>query len=127
LGPDVNYEMLEDVIRDRCIDIQTSMPDDIRFIDSLKLAYLIFPSIPVATKIYESLNGNIYINGNYYKIDYTPNLANNHYMNPNQNKTSITYITNFSDSSAYTTAMETTVHEDWICEFVLDLFKIVYL
>ena len=111
--------MLEEVIRDRCLDIQTSMPDDIRLIDSLRVAYLIFPSIPVATKVYEKLNGSIYINNQNYKIDYTPNLANNHYMNPNQNKTSITYITNISDSSSYTTAMETTVHEDWICEFVL--------
>lgn len=114
--------MLEDVVRDRCLDIQTSMPDDIRLIESLKVAYLIFPSIPVATKVIENLKGQIYVNGNYYKIDYTPNLANNHYMNPNQNKTSITYITNISDSSAYTTAMETTVHEDWICEFVLDSY-----
>lgn len=122
LGPDVNLEMLEDTVRDRCLEIQTSMPDDIRFIESLRTAYLIFPSIPVATKVYESLNGFILINNKNYKIDYTPNLANNHYMNPNQNKTSITYITNISDSSAYTTAMETTVHEDWICEFVLDSY-----
>ncbi len=114
--------MLEDVVRDRCLEIQTSMPDDIRLIESLGSAYLIFPSIPVATKVYESLNGLIFINGKNYKIDYTPNLANNHYMNHNQNKTSITYITNISDSSAYTTAMETTVHEDWICEFVLDSY-----
>jgi len=125
LGPDVNLQMLEDVVRDRCLDIQTSMPEDIRYIESLRVAYLIFPSIPVATKVFESLNGIIYINGNYYTIDYTPNLANNHYMNPNQNKTSITYITNISDSSAYTTAMETTVHEDWICEFVLVSFLII--
>lgn len=98
------------------------MPEDIRFIESLNLAYIIFPSIPVATKVFESFNGFILINGHNYKIDFTPNLANNHLISQNQNKTSITYITNYNDNSAYTTAMETTVHEDWICEFVLCLF-----
>jgi len=95
------------------------MPEDIRYIESLNIAYIIFPSIPVATKVYENLMwGKILINGHYYNIDFTPNLANNHLNNQNSNKTSITYITNYNDSSAYTTAMETTVHEDWICEFV---------
>ena len=103
------------------------MPEDIRYLESLNIAYIIFPSIPVATKVYEGLNGNLLVNGHTYEIDYSPNLANNHFMNQNQNKTSVTYITNYKDSSAYTTAMETTVHEDWICEFVLCLFKIVYL
>ncbi len=122
-------EILEDTIRNFCINFQTSMPEDIRFIESLNIAYIIFPSIPVATKVYESLNGNILINGHNYIMDFTPNLANNYLSNQNQNKTSITYITNYNDNSAYTTAMETTVHEDWICEFVfvsISLFILLY-
>jgi hypothetical protein len=117
LGPDINLSILEDVIREICLELQTSMPDDIRFIESIRVAYVIFPSIPAATKVYESLGGFLSINGNSYEIDYTPNVSNNVY-NPNPNKTSITYITSVSDYNAYTTALETTVHEDWICEFV---------
>jgi len=116
LGPDINLNVLEEVFNEKCIQIQTSMPEDIRFLESLRVAYVIFPSIPVATKLYESSGGVIYINGNNYKLEFTPNL-NNYVTNPATNK-SITYITNVSEFSPYTTAMETTVHEDWICEFV---------
>lgn len=70
------------------------------------------------TYIIQSLNGTIHINGHYYEVDYTPNVSSNYYNNPNQNKTSVTYITNISDHQSYTTSMETTVHEDWICEYV---------
>jgi hypothetical protein len=122
LGPDIHLNILEDVFREKCLELQTSMPEDIRFIESIRVAYVIFPSIPSATKVYESIGGSIYINGNYYSIDFTPNVSNNIY-NPNPNKTSITYITSVSDYNAYTTAMETTVHEDWICEFVIYLLK----
>ena len=117
LGPDISQSILEDVIREKCLIQQTSMPEDIRFLESIRVAYVIFPSIPAATKIYESLMGSIYINGNNYLIDFTPNFSNNY--TPTQNKSSVTYITSVNDNSAYTTSMETTVHEDWICEIVL--------
>jgi hypothetical protein len=69
------------------------------------------------------LGGSILINGHYYKIDFTPNniVNQNNNNNLNPNKTSITYITNVSDYNNYTTAMETTVHEDWICEYVCNI------
>jgi hypothetical protein len=119
LGPDVNLNILEDVFREKCLDLQTSMPDDIKFLESMRSAYIIFPSIPVATKIYESTLGKIYINANYYELVFTPNFASNSnpYI-PSQNKSSLTYVTSLNDNSQYTTSMETTVHEDWICEFV---------
>jgi hypothetical protein len=116
LGPDVNLSILDDVIRDKCLELQTSMPEDIRFMESIHLAFVVMPSIPAATKLYECLRGSIYINGNYYPLKYTPNLTSN--SSVNQNKTSTTYITSLNENSAYTTSMETTVHEDWICEFV---------
>lgn len=116
LGPDIDLNVLEEVFNEKCLQLQTSMPEDFRFIESLRVAYIIFPSIPVATKIYESSGGTIHINGNIYKLDFTPNL-NNYNTHQTTNK-SITYITNVSEYSPYTTAMETTVHEDWICEFV---------
>jgi hypothetical protein len=58
------------------------------------------------------------INGHYYKVDYTPNVSNLNSAQLSQNTTSITYITNISEKNSITTAMETTVHEDWICEYV---------
>jgi hypothetical protein len=117
LGPDINLNVLEEVFNEKCMQLQTSMPEDIRFLESLRVAYVIFPSIPVATKVYESSGGSIYMNGNIYKLDFTPNF-NNYNINQTTNK-SITYITNVSEYSPYTTAMETTVHEDWMCEFVI--------
>ena len=115
LGPYINLTVLEEVFNEKCMQLQTSMPEDIRFLESLRAAYVIFPSIPVAVKVYESTGGVIYINGNNYRMEYTPNFNNN--FNHTTNK-SITYIRNTSESSPFTTAMETTVHEDWICEFV---------
>jgi hypothetical protein len=119
LGPDINLSILEDIFREKCLDLQTSMPEDIRFLESIRSAYIIFPSIPAATIIFESTLGKILINGNYYNLDFTPNFSNNNnpYI-PSQNRPSLTYVTSVNDNSSFTTSMETTVHEDWICEFV---------
>jgi hypothetical protein len=119
LGPYINLTVLEEVFNEKCIQLQTSMPEDIRFLESLRAAYIIFPSIPVAAKVYESTGGVIYINGNNYKIEYTPNYTSN--IHNQTSSKSITYLKNASDYSPFTTAMETTVHEDWICEFVIFL------
>jgi len=62
------------------------MPEDVHLIESLRVAYIVFPSVQAAAKIFEVK--------------------------------SITYITNITDHNTYTTAMETTVHEDWICDYV---------
>ena len=88
------------------------MPEDIRFIESLNLAYIIFPSISVAMKLFEKLNGKIIINGSPYNLSYTPNT-----QQINNNRESITYVTHLIDNNSYTTSMETTVHEDWYCEY----------
>ena len=117
LGPGINLSIIEDVFSEKCLELQTSMPEDYRFIDSLRVAYVIFPSTSAAAKIYEILGGLIYINGNNYSMDFTPNLSSNN-LTQNLNKTSVTYVTSVTDKSALTTSMETTVHEDWICEFV---------
>ena len=53
LGIDINLSILEDVFREKCLDLQTSMPDEIRFLESLRVAYVSFPSIPVSTKIFQ--------------------------------------------------------------------------
>lgn len=123
LGPDINLNSLEEVLQEKCLQLQTSMPEDIRFMESIRVAFIVMPSIPAATKLYESLGGCIYLNGNYYRFNYTPNLTNN--SNIQQNKTSTTYITSLNENSTYTTSMETTVHEDWICEFVKNLIILV--
>jgi RNA recognition motif-containing protein len=112
LGPDINNEILEDIFREKCLEAETSMPEDIRFIESLNLAYIIFPSISVAMKLYEKLNGKIIINGSPYNLSYTPNT-----QQINNNRESITYVTHLIDNNSYTTSMETTVHEDWYCEY----------
>ena len=112
LGPDINNEILEDIFREKCLEAETSMPEDIRFIESLNLAYIIFPSISVAMKLFEKLNGKIIINGSPYNLSYTPNT-----QQINNNRESITYVTHLIDNNSYTTSMETTVHEDWYCEY----------
>jgi hypothetical protein len=58
-----------------------------------------------------------------YKINFTPNINVNQINSANQPKT-ITYITNVTENQSYTTAMETTVHEDWICELVIFYNKV---
>jgi len=114
LGLEVTTSVIEDVIREKCLSFETSMPEDVHLIESLRVAYVVFPSVQAATKIFEGLSGTININGNYYSIVFTPNVKNSA---NDSNKTSITYITNITDHNTYTTAMETTVHEDWICDY----------
>ncbi len=117
LGLDINKSIVEDVINDRCLLLQTSMPEDIKLISAIRVAYIIFPSIQAASKVLESFCGLIPINGNNYEINYTPSFSN--INNPNVAKPSTTYITSLnSDNSQYTTSMETIVHEDWICDYV---------
>lgn len=112
LGPDISKDILEDIFREKCISFHTSMPDDIIQVPDLRIAYVIFPSISVCMHVFESLQGKIYINGNFYLLSYTPNLQQN------PTKESITYVTHLTDSNAFTTSMETIVHEDWFCEYV---------
>lgn len=112
LGPDINKDILEDIFREKCLDCHTSMPDNIIQVPDLRIAYVIFPSISVCMHVYESLQGRILINGNFYILSYTPNLQQN------ASKESVTYVTHLTDSNAFTTSMETIVHEDWFCEYV---------
>lgn len=112
LGPDISKDILEDIFREKCLDYQTSMPEEIRFLEELKMAYIIFPSIPCCTQIYEALNGKIFINGIIYDLTYTPNIAQQNHQE------SVTYVTHLTDSNSMTTSMETIVHEDWYCEYV---------
>ena len=115
LGADINKEILDDIFREKCIELQTSVPEDIRLIESLGIAYVIFPSIPVCTLVYECLKGKILINGNYYYLNFTPNLTNNNFSgNPHD---SVTYVTHINKANNFQTSMETTVHEDWYCEY----------
>lgn len=112
LNPSIHQELLQDIFREKCLDFKTSMPEDIRIIEDLKIAYIIFPSISICMTVYESLQGKIFINGTLYPLSYTPNLQQN------TNKESITYVTHLTDSNLFTTSMETIVHEDWFCEYV---------
>ena len=115
LGADINKEILDDIFREKCIELQTSVPDDIRLIESLGIAYIIFPSIPVCTLVFECLKGKILINGNYYYLNFTPNLTTNNFAgNPHE---SVTYVTHINKANNFQTSMETTVHEDWYCEY----------
>ena len=112
LGLDITKDIIEDIFREKCIMFHTSMPDDIIQVPELRIAYVVFPSISVCMHVYESLQGKIYINGNFYMLSFTPNLQQN------PTKESITYVTHLTDSNAFTTSMETIVHEDWFCEYV---------
>lgn len=112
LGPDITKDIIEDIFREKCIMFHTSMPDDIIQVPELRIAYVVFPSISVCMHVYDSLQGKIYINGNFYMLSFTPNLQQN------TTKESITYVTHLTDSNAFTTSMETIVHEDWFCEYV---------
>ena len=53
LGPHINAKILEEVFGERCIEVGTSLPEDIRFIEALKIAYIIFPSVQACTKIFD--------------------------------------------------------------------------
>lgn len=98
--------------------VQTSMTEGIHYIESLNCAYVVFPSIDSAEKVYEYLNGKIYIKGNTYSVQYSPDGKKASCNDYDKNKSTYTYFTNVTDFPTYTAAMETTVHEDWICEYV---------
>jgi hypothetical protein len=53
LGPDINAKIVEEVFGERCIEIGTSLPEDIRFIEVLRVAYIIFPSIQACCKVFD--------------------------------------------------------------------------
>jgi hypothetical protein len=53
LGPQINAKILEEVFSEKCIEVGTSLPENIRFIEALRLAYIIFPSVQACTKIFD--------------------------------------------------------------------------
>ena len=94
--------------------------------ESLNCAYIVFPTTLASENVFEYLNGKIYIKGtnncgNTYPVTYAPDDKKVNNENDN-NKTTFTYFTNVTDYPTYTAAMETTVHEDWICEYVTNYY-----
>ena len=92
--------------------MQISLPSDIRLVEALNIAYIIFPSITSCVVVYNSLiNQKILINGKYYSVQFSPNLTQKY----NNNRDTLTYVTQISSNTNLTTSMETTIHEDWYC------------
>lgn len=90
------------------------MPVDIRLVEALNIAYVIFPSITSCVIVYNSLlNQKILINGKYFPVQFSPNLTQKY----SNNRDTLTYVTQISSNTSLTTSMETTVHEDWYCVY----------
>jgi hypothetical protein len=90
------------------------MPKDIRLLEVLIIAFIIFPSVTNYVGVYNSLaNQKILINGEYSLIQFSPNLA----LKYSNNRDTLTYVTQISSNTSLTTSMETTVHEDWFCVY----------
>lgn len=114
LDTNINKDTLEEIFRDKCLQLQISMPIDIRLIEALNVAYIIFPSVTSCIAVYKSLlNQKILINGKYFPIQFAPNLTQNY----GNNRDTMTYVTQISSNSSLTRSMETTVHEDWYCVY----------
>jgi hypothetical protein len=114
LDTNITKDTLEEIFRDKCIKLQVSMPVDIRLIEALNVAYIIFPSVTSCVIVYNSLiNQKILINGKYFPIQFSPNLTQKY----SNNRDTLTYVTQISSNTSLTTSMETTVHEDWYCVY----------
>jgi hypothetical protein len=114
LDTNITKETLEDIFREKCLRLQISMPVDIRLIEALNIAYIMFPSVTSCVIVYNSLlNQKILINGKYFPIQFSPNLTSKY----NNNRYTLTYVTQISSNTSLTTSMETTVHEDWYCVY----------
>ena len=114
LDTNITKETLEDIFRDKCLKLQISMPIDIRLVEALNIAYVIFPSITSCVIVYNSLlNQKILINGKYFPVQFSPNLTQKY----SNNRDTLTYVTQISSNTSLTTSMETTVHEDWYCVY----------
>ena len=107
-------EILEDIFREKSLNLQISMPVDIRLVEALNIAYIIFPSVTSCVMVHNSLiNQKILINGKYFPVQFSPNLTSNY----SNNRDTLTYVTQISSNTSLTTSMETTVHEDWYCVY----------
>ena len=112
LDTNITKEVLEDIFREKCLKLQISLPIDIRLVEALNIAYIIFPSITSCVVVYNSLlNQKILINGKYFPVQFSPNLTQKY----NNNRDTLTYVTQISSNTNLTTSMETTIHEDWYC------------
>ena len=114
LDTNITKDILEDIFREKCLQLQISLPIDIRLIEALNIAYIIFPSVTSCVVVFNSLsNKKILINGKNYPVQFSPNLTKNY----NNNRNTLTYVTQISSDKNLTTSMETTVHEDWYCVY----------
>ena len=76
LDTNTTKDTLEDIFRNKCLKLQISMPIDIRLLEALNIAYIIFPSVTSCVIVYNSLaNQKILINGKYFPIQFSPNLT----------------------------------------------------
>ena len=114
LDTNITKETLEDIFREKCLKLQISMPIDIRLVEALNIAYIIFPSVTSCVVVYNSLiNQKILINGKYFSVQFSPNLTSKY----SNNRDTLTYVTQISSNTSLTKSMETTVHEDWYCVY----------
>ena len=112
LDSNITKEILEDIFREKCLKLEISLPIDIRLVEALNIAYVIFPSITSCVAVFNSLpNQKILINGKYFPVQFSPNLTQKY----NNNRDTLTYVTQISSNTNLTTSMETTIHEDWYC------------
>ena len=112
LDTNITKEILEDIFREKCLKLQISLPIDIRVVEPLNIAYIIFPSITSCVVVSNSLlNQKILINGKYFPVQFSPNLTSKY----SNNRDTLTYVTQISSNTNLTTSMETTIHEDWYC------------
>ena len=89
------------------------MPIDIRIIEALGTAYIIFPSTTNCVIVFNSLQNNkININNKFYSVNFSPNLVQNSY-----NRDTMTYVKEIDTDPFMKASMETTVHEDWYCVY----------
>ena len=113
LPSDITKETLEEIFNEKCLLLQTSMPIDIRIIEALGIAYIIFPSVNNCITVFNSLQNNkININNKFYSVNFSPNLVQNSY-----NRDTMTYVKEIDTDPFMKASMETTVHEDWYCVY----------
>lgn len=93
------------------------VPIEIKIVEALKVAYIIFDNTFESKRFSKTLSGVISINSKDYRLEYAP-TSNNIKVDSSQN---------YSKRHHKDPNSKVIVHEDWICEFVRIFLNLVLM
>jgi hypothetical protein len=130
LTPDITDNHVKMYFKNLAISLGGGDPDDIQLIPALKTCYVKFSSIFTAQKFFQASEGKIILNGtDFVDVQFTPTNLNTSsslgggnsgiYAGNIFQKQIMGIGAQYNKEYGYLNqGVETTVHEDWLCEFV---------